>query len=110
MEKINDIQLGTNQKQAIKEGKPVELEVGHEKVSVGVDLKEPQGFKVVKGDMAEWDRQQKIKYDIANEGFMGYVLTDQNRWEYKQVVDKLQNKEQKREVKEEQKVSTGMKL
>lgn len=110
MEKINDIQLGANQKQAIKEGKPVELEVGHEKVSVGVDLKEPQGFKVVKGDMAEWDRQQKIKYDIANEGFMGYVLTDQNRWEYKQVVDKLQNREQRCEVKEEQKVSTGIKL
>ena len=110
MEKINDIQLGMNQKEAIKEGKPVELEVGHQKVSVGVDLKEPQGFKVVKGDMAEWDRQQKIKYDIANEGFMGYVLTDQNRWEYKQVVDKLQHPEHKREVKEEQKKSTGMKL
>ena len=110
MEKINDIQLGMNQKEAIKEGKPVELEIGHEKVSVGVDLKEPQGFKVVKGDMAEWDRQQKIRYDIANEGFMGYVLTDQNRWEYKQVVDKLQYKEQKREVKEEQKISTGLKM
>ena len=37
----------------------------------------------------------KIKYDIANDGFMGYVLTDQNRWEYKQVVNKLQHKEQK---------------
>ena len=110
MEKINDIQLGMNQKEAIKEGKPVELEIGHEKVSVGVDLKEPQGFKVVKGDMAEWDRQQKIRYDIANEGYMGYVLTDQNRWEYKQVVDKLQYKEQKREVKEEQKISTGLKM
>ena len=110
MEKINDIQLGMNQKEAIKEGKPVELEIGHEKVSVGVDLKEPQGFKVVKGDMAEWERQQKIRYDIANEGFMGYVLTDQNRWEYKQVVDKLQYKEQKREVKEEQNISTGLKM
>lgn len=110
MEKINDIQLGMNQKEAIKEGKPIELEVGHEKVSVGVDLKEPQGFKVVKGDMAEWGRQQKIKYDIVNEGFMGYVLTDQNRWEYKQVVDKLQHKELKQEVKEEQKMSSGIKF
>lgn len=110
MEKINDIQLGMNQKEAIKEGKPIELEVGHEKVSVGVDLKEPQGFKVVKGDMAEWERQQKIKYDIVNEGFMGYVLTDQNRWEYKQVVDKLQHKELKQEVKEEQKMSSGIKF
>ena len=110
MEKINDIQLGMNQKEAIKEGKPIELEVGHEKVSVGVDLKEPQGFKIVKGDMAEWDRQQKIKYDRANEGFMGYVLNDQNRWEYQQVVDNLQHKETKHEVKEEQKPTTGMKL
>lgn len=110
MEKINDIQLGMNQKEAIKEGKPIEIEVGHEKVSVGVDLKEPQGFKVVKGDMAEWERQQKIKYDLVNEGFMGYVLTDQNRWEYKQVVDKLQHKELKQEVKEEQKMSSGIKF
>jgi hypothetical protein len=45
MEKINDIQLGVNQKEAIKEGKPIELEVGHEKVSVGVDLKEPKVSK-----------------------------------------------------------------
>lgn len=110
MEKINDIQLGMNQKEAIKEGKPIELEVGHEKVSVGVDLKEPQGFKIVKGDMAEWDRQQKIKYDRVNEGIMVYVLTDQNRWEYQQVVDKLQYKETKHEVKKEQKPTTGMKL
>jgi hypothetical protein len=110
MEKINDIQLGVNQKEAIKEGKPIELEVGHEKVSVGVDLKEPQGFKVVKGDMNEWDRQQKIKFDMTNEGFMGYVLTDQNHWQYQQVVDKLQHKELKHETKEEQKLTTGIKL
>jgi hypothetical protein len=110
MEKINDIQLGQNQKEAIKEGKPIELEVGHEKVSVGVDLKEPQGFKVIKGDMNEWDCQQKIKFDMNNEGFMGYVLTDQNRWQYQQVVDKLQHKELKHETKEEQKLTTGIKL
>lgn len=66
-------------------------------------MKEPQGFKIVKGDMTEWERQQKIKFDMANEGFMGYVLTDQNRWEYQKVVDKLQHKENKLEIKEEQK-------
>jgi len=95
---------------AIKEGKPIELEIGHEKVSVGVDLKEPQGFKIVKGDMTEWERQQKIKYDMANEGFMGYVLTDQNRWEYQKVVDKLQHKENKLEIKEGQKKPAGIKI
>lgn len=113
IEKINNIELGLSQKQAIIEGKPVELNVGDHKVSVGVDLKEPQGFKVVQGDMTEWDRQQKIKYDLAHEGFVGYVQTDKNRWEYQQVLDKLSGKEevhvaQKKELKQEQKQSSGI--
>ena len=101
MEKINDIELGQNQKQAALDGKPIELSIGESKVSVGVDLREPQGFKVVNGDMKEWDKQQKMRYDIANEGFMGYVMTDENRWQYQQVVEKLshQEKEEKQEYK-----------
>ena len=47
MEKVNDIELGTQQKQQVRDGKPVELNVGGEKVSVGIDLKEPQGFKLI---------------------------------------------------------------
>lgn len=88
MEKVNDIELGTQQKQQVREGKPVELNVGGEKVSVGVDLKEPQGFKVIKGDMKEWERQQKLRYDEQHPEYLGLVQTDKNRWEYRQVVDK----------------------
>lgn len=103
LEKVKDIQLGQNQKDAITEGKPVELEVGDQKVTVGVDNREPQGFKVVNGDMDEWNKQQKIKYDLENEGFMGYVMTDQNRWEYQQVVNRLEGKD----IKQEQKTEEG---
>ena len=88
MEKVNDIELGTQQKQQVREGKPIELNVGGEKVSVGVDLKEPQGFKVIQGDMKEWERQQKLRYDEQHPEFLGLVMTDKNRWEYQQVVDK----------------------
>ncbi len=103
LEKVKDIALGINQRQAATEGKPVELEVGHEKVTVGVDLREPQGFKVVKGDMEEWKRQEAIRYDDANEGYMGYVQTDENRWEYKQVVDKLRHEENVNMTEEQKK-------
>ena len=92
LEKVKDIGLGLNQKEAALLGKPVELNVGDEKVTVGVDLRQPQGFKVVKGDMEEWKRQQAIRYDDAHEGFMGYVQTDENRWEYQQVVKRLDEK------------------
>ena len=106
MEKINDIELGANQKQAAQEGKPLELNVGDQKVTVGVDLREPQGFKIVNGDMKEWERQMKIKYDEEHEGFMGYVQTDANRWEYRQVVEKLSGK-QNAEIKEKEDIKIG---
>ena len=88
MEKVNDIELGTQQKQQARDGKPVELNVGGEKVSVGVDLREPQGFKVIKGDLKEWERQQKIRYDELHPEYLGLVQTDNNRWEYWKVVDR----------------------
>ena len=106
MEKINDIELGANQKQAAQEGKPLELNVGDQKVTVGVDLREPQGFKIVNGDMKEWERQMKIKYDEEHEGFMGYVQADENRWEYRQVVERLSGK-QNAEIKEKEDIKIG---
>ena len=111
MEKINDIELGANQKQAAQEGKPLELNVGDQKVTVGVDLREPQGFKIVNGDMKEWERQLKIRYDNEHEGFMGYVMTDENRWEYQQVINRLSRKDdQDISLKKEEKKSSGLKL
>ena len=88
MEKVNNIELGMQQKQQVREGKPVELNVGGEKVSVGIDLKEQQGFKLVKGDMKEWERQQKLRYDEIHPEYLGLVMTDKNRWEYQKVVDR----------------------
>lgn len=103
LESVNNIQLGINQREAIRDGKPVELAVGDQKVTVGVDLREQKGFKVVKGDMDEWKKQKLIRYDLENEGFMGYVMTDKNRWEYKQVVSKERvnqmNIEEKQDVR-----------
>ncbi len=111
MEKIKDIEIGANQKQAAQEGKPIQLNVGDQPVTVGVDLREPQGFKVVNGDMEEWNRQKKIKYDLEHEGYMGYVQTDENRWEYQKFVDKQTNKESvQTSLKKEEKKSSGLKL
>lgn len=114
LEKVKDIQLGQNQKTAIKEGKPVELEIGDQKVTVGLDNREPQGFKVVNGDMDEWRKQEKIRYDLTHEGFMGYVMTDKNRWEYQQVLDKLERKDIHidKKISERKNLSrdTGMKM
>lgn len=109
MEKVNDIELGSQQKQQAREGKPIELSVGGEKVSVGIDLREPQGFRVVKGDLKEWERQQKIRYDEQHLEYLGLVMTDRNRWEYQKVVDKQSN-ERAIKLGGEEKRSFGMSL
>ena len=110
MEKVNDIELGTQQKQQVRDGKPVELNVGGEKVSVGIALKEPQGFKLIKGDMKEWERQQKLRYDDLHPEYLGLVMTDKNRWEYQQVVD-AQSKERALTLKpsREENIGNGLK-
>ena len=99
LEHVKDITLGQNQRQAIREGKPVELEVGDTKVTVGVDLRQNSGFKSIDGDMGEWKRQQEIKWDMANPGQMGYWQTDENRWEYKQTQEKYKALEPKKDEK-----------
>lgn len=95
IEKIGSIELGLNQKKAIHEGKPVELQTGDTKVTVGVDLKQPIGFKSLQGDLQDWKEKQAREYDLLNPGFMGYVKTEQNRWEYQQILFSLQSKETK---------------
>lgn len=87
IEKVLDIELGTEQKNQVRNGKPVELNVGGEPVVVGLDLKDPERFKTFKGDMNDWEYMQKVAYDIQHPEYMGVVKTDENRWEFQQIVN-----------------------
>lgn len=87
IEKILDIELGTEQKNQIRNGKPVELNVGGEEVVVGLDLKGPERFKTLTGDMKDWEYQQKVIYDILHPEYVGVVKTDENRWEFQQILN-----------------------
>lgn len=91
VEKLGDIELGLNQKRAILEGKPVELQTGDTKITVGVDLKQPIGFKNLQGDIKDWYYQKMAEYDRITPGYMAYIQTDANRWEYQEVIKSLQH-------------------
>lgn len=105
---VKDIELGENQKQQIREGKPVELVIGDKKVTVGVSLKDAQGFKVMQGDMEEWKRTQEVKWDMANPGKIGFWKTDQNRWEYEESITKFFTQRANDNLEIEHNVSRGM--
>lgn len=110
VEKIRDIELGREQKERIRRGLPVELNVGGEMVTLGVDLKEPHYFKTLKGDMNEWEYQQKVNYDILHPEFLGVVKTDENRWEYQQVVMHEKFPQKELNEKPQQTKSAGMRM
>ena len=109
LEKILDIELGKEQRERIKEGKPVTLEVGGENVTIGVDLRSPHSFKQLKGDMKEWERQKAIDYDIAHPEYVGIVQTDQNRWEKHMIQTQGYNSPELKQAPQQVK-SAGIKL
>lgn len=109
LEKVRDIELGTQQKTQLKEGKPVELDVGGEKVTVGLDLRDKDHFKTLKGDMAEWQRQKEIAYDILHPEYVGIVQTDENRWE-QQMIKKEGLNSQSLKERPAQTRSSGMRM
>ena len=108
LESVEDIQLGLEQKKAILEGKPMKLDVGGESVVVGVDLRQDQGFKLLKGDMDEWKRQRDIAYDTAHPEYIGLVQTEENRWEFRQFM--AENFGKKDGLKESRKRETSQKI
>lgn len=58
---IGDVLLGEDQKEQFRKGLPIEIERGDTKITVGVDLDDPSGCKVINGDMNEWKRQKEEK-------------------------------------------------
>lgn len=96
IEKVHDITLGQEQRQRIREGKPIELSMGNNKpVTVGLDLRQPDGVRFLQNDLKAWERQKMIDYDIAHPEFRGYVMTDKNEWEYAQTVKVQSHNDQK---------------
>ena len=87
---IGDVTIGTEIEQRLREGKPVELEVGDTKVTVGVDLNARNGFRVVEGDMDLWKQRKLEQWDRITPGVKGYWRTTENGWDYKLHQDREQ--------------------
>lgn len=91
---IGDVTIGTEIEQRLREGKPVELEVGDTKVTVGVDLNARNGFRVVEGDMDLWKQRKLEQWDRITPGVKGYWRTTENGWDY----ELHQDREQKQTI------------
>ena len=103
---IGDVVIGTKQAQQIREGKPVQLEVGDTKVTVGVDINSRNGFRIVEGNMDLWRQRKLEQWDKVTPGVKGYWKTSENGWEY----ELHHNKEEKLTRSQTIERGTGRKL
>lgn len=97
---IGDVVIGEKQAQQIREGKPVELEVGDTKVTVGVDLNARNGFRIVEGDMDQWRQHKLEQWDRITPGVRGYWKTSENGWEYELHQDRNEKRQQTQTVEQ----------
>ena len=91
---IGDVTIGAEIEQRLREGKPVELEGGVSKLTVGVDLNARNGFRVVEGDMDLWKQRKLEQWDRITPGVKGYWRTTENGWDY----ELHQDREQKQTI------------
>jgi hypothetical protein len=119
-EAIGDVSVGGTQRERMRNGEAVEVEIGGEKVVAGVDLNDQTGFKVLKGDMGNWMQKKLIEWDRITLGATGFWQTSENGWEYQQGIDKNkskqveESKEEKRgmnaDIEETQETARGMRM
>lgn len=94
---IGDVVLGEAQKSQFRQGNPIELEIGDTKVTVGVDLNDNTGCRVINGDLNEWKQKKLETWDRLTPGVSGYWRTSENGLQYESYKE-----EQKYGMSEEQ--------
>lgn len=90
---IGDVTVGETQREQMRNGNPVQIEIGGEKVTVGVDLNDSTGFKVVNGDLNKWKEKKLMEWDRTAPGITGHWNTSENGWEYQKNIEKEEKEE-----------------
>lgn len=85
---IGDIVLGEEQKERFREGKPIELTKENTTITVGVDLDDPTGCRIVKGDLNLWQQKKLEEWDKRTPDAYGYWKTTENGLQYQAFVNR----------------------
>ena len=99
---VKGIELSRQQRNVIKEGKPIEITLGDRKMTVGINIFEPTGFEEMHGSMEDWKQKNLIAWDFVNPDKVGFWHTDENDWQYAQSMKRYLHIE-KPDIQQEQK-------
>lgn len=104
---LDDVQLGTAQRDQIMSGRPVTISRGDTELTVGIDLNTTMGIKVIKGGLDDWRQRMMVEWDRVTPGATGYWQTSENGWEYMSYGRQEREREATREVQRQEHRSRG---
>ena len=112
---IKDVDINRQQRESIREGMPVEINADGTIYTIGIDLLESTGYMVMQGTEDDWNATVAKEWDRVNPGEIGFWLTDENGWQYRELKDSnLKDIEmeydQEDEMEMEENRSEGIKL
>ena len=84
---VKDVDVSKQQRDAIREGMPIELDSDGTIYTIGIDLMQPNGIQVIQGNEDDWNQLIAREWDRINPGEIGFWLTDENGWEYMELQD-----------------------
>lgn len=89
---VKDFDITKQQRETIREGRPVEIGDNDAKYTIGINLLEPTCYKIIQGGKEDWNATVAREWDRITPGEIGFWLTDENGWEYQELLDSnLQN-------------------
>ena len=84
---VKDVDISKKQRDEIREGLPVELDADGTTYTIGIDLLQPSGILIIKGNEDDWNELVAREWDRVHPNEIGFWLTDENGWEYMEIQD-----------------------
>lgn len=84
---VKDVDINIELREAIRNGVPVEIDADGTAYTIGIDLMEPSGYRVLQGTEDDWNALIAREWDKIHPEDIGYWLTDENGWEYQELID-----------------------
>lgn len=84
---VRNVDLNKLQREMIRDGIPVEIDSNGTPYTIGIDLLQPSGYRVFEGNEDDWNDIVTKEWDRMNPDEIGFWMTDENGWEYQELMD-----------------------
>jgi hypothetical protein len=84
---VKDVDINMEMRETLRNGMPVQIDADGTPYTIGIDLTEPSGYRVLQGTRDDWDAVIAREWDKVHPEEIGFWLTDENGWEYQELSD-----------------------